>query len=202
MVKRGNVFEVWTAREFPANSLILAPECSEIKDKYWTQGRSAMTRNGSSHHPENKQIVLDGRLRSSPSEVRPCSVFFVVQRSMKTEECNLKMDYTSLEISAKVLGTKLILIINPSCLHTLTHPEINPVSGFQSYGFSRCARCVGEYVDCVAVLFSTGSHALWQEAAPRYCLRRCRHPSGCVKHCQHMVHLRVCSVFCVCCGFL
>jgi hypothetical protein len=72
--------------------------------------------------------------------------------------------------------------------HTHTHPEIKPVCGFQAYGISRCALCVGEYVVCVAVLFSTGSHALWQEAAPRYCLRRCRHPSGCLKHCKHMVH--------------
>ena len=139
MVKRGNVFEVWTARDFPANTLILAPECLEIKDKYWTQGRSAMTRNGSSHHPENKQIVLDGRLRSSPSEVRPCSVFFVVSRSMQTEECNLNMDYTSLEISAKVLGTKRKLMYSLNCLHTQTHPEIKPACGSQSYGISRCA---------------------------------------------------------------
>ena len=67
------------------------PEAPEIKDRFWTQGKSVLCPGpgGEAYHPEGKQWVLDGRLRSGmpdPTaaktewEKKSGSIFFLVER--------------------------------------------------------------------------------------------------------------------------
>jgi hypothetical protein len=98
----GNSHEVFAARDFPAYTLMLAPDCTEFKDKYWTQNRSVLVKAAAALHPEKKHVVLDGRLRSVPTDARPMSLFFVVARSQDEAICNLHTDYVCTEIAVKI----------------------------------------------------------------------------------------------------
>ena len=102
LVKKDQTFEVYAHRDFQAYSLLLAPDCTEFKDKYWTQTRSVLVINGADLHPDHKHIVLDGRLRSVPCDSRPMALFFVVTRSKEPHECNMTVDYCATEISCKI----------------------------------------------------------------------------------------------------
>ena len=104
VVSRGSSVEIWTNRDFPAMSLVLAPECSEIKDKYWTAGRSVMAKNGSALHPGpgKKHVVLDGRLRGGVNQDRVFSPFFAVTRDSDAKKTNMITDYVKTTIGAEV----------------------------------------------------------------------------------------------------
>ena len=65
------------------------PETPEIKDRFWTQGKSVLCPGSTAIHPEGKHMVLDGRLRSGfpdPTaaktewEKKSGSIFFLVER--------------------------------------------------------------------------------------------------------------------------
>ena len=58
-------------------------------------------------HPQGKPIAIDGRLRSTPSENRYLSLFFLVSRCKASDEileANLKGEYPSISASVKVVG--------------------------------------------------------------------------------------------------
>ncbi len=76
-----NGCEVWANRSFKERTLVLAPDCTEWKDKYWTYGRSNVVKQTADLHPQGKCIGLDGRLRNNPTEARPFSLFFAVERN-------------------------------------------------------------------------------------------------------------------------
>jgi hypothetical protein len=99
--KRDGVVEVWTRRDFSRAELILAPETNEIKDRYWTAGRSVLCENGCDHHPSKKHIVLDGRMRAvpMPGASRPFSIFFCIQRG---EPHNLVLGMSCVTLDVKV----------------------------------------------------------------------------------------------------
>ena len=46
VVVRNNKTEVWTARDFPAHGIVLAPETTEWKDRLWCQGSSVLVKYG------------------------------------------------------------------------------------------------------------------------------------------------------------
>ena len=52
-------------------------------------------------HPQKLNIVMDGRLRSAPSDARPFSLFFAIPRIEKDEKstkANLTLEYSSLSV--------------------------------------------------------------------------------------------------------
>ena len=59
VVKRGKHIEVWTLKSWPVNKLIMVPFTTEIKDRYWTQNRSALVE--ASMLQKGKHLVMDGR---------------------------------------------------------------------------------------------------------------------------------------------
>ena len=61
IVKRDSSLEVWTSRNFTPYEIMLSPVTTNIKDAYYTLGRSVLTKDSSHHHPEHKHFVLDGR---------------------------------------------------------------------------------------------------------------------------------------------
>lgn len=107
---------VYTGRDFEANTLVLGPDTLEVKDRYYTQGRASYLRGGDSVHPKKKDLVLDGRLRSRVTGLRPVSLFFVVDRLASSDDghATMKIQYANIEVSAKItLPTKRKL----SCLY-------------------------------------------------------------------------------------
>ena len=60
VVQRANKdVEVWTLVAFKPQSLYFVPFTTEIKDRYWTMGRSSLA--DISSLPRGKNLVLDGR---------------------------------------------------------------------------------------------------------------------------------------------
>ena len=68
--------------------ILIWPEHPEIKDRFWTLGKTVICEGGHCAHPEGKHIVLDGRLRSALPEPgdkegvdkKPASLFFLLPR--------------------------------------------------------------------------------------------------------------------------
>jgi hypothetical protein len=128
IIKRTNSksehFELWTKRAFKANTLVLAPCSTEYKDRYWTQHRAALVGNSQAMHPtKNKNIIIDGRLRSVPSkEGRSFALFWVVERSAEAKDLNLSQSFVGVD-----LGCKLNLPGNAEvefCMSAATSPQI------------------------------------------------------------------------------
>ena len=105
-MKREGKMEVWAKKNFPAGGLIFLPDTTEYKDRYYTQTRSALLQNAES--VEGKRIVLDGRLRAAPTELRGFSLFFAIARSEDATETCLKEAYSEFEMSMQwsLPGTK------------------------------------------------------------------------------------------------
>ena len=103
---RDKKVEVWTNRAFKANELILGPDTTEIKDRYFTHNRSVRVPGSQNQLPQNKEkgmeakaLVLDGRLRSAPDKAkdRPFSLFFCVGKAALAKDAN--MDFTTTDLS-------------------------------------------------------------------------------------------------------
>jgi hypothetical protein len=90
------VHEIITRRSFEPNEIFFAPESSEVKDVFWTQGRSHVIRNTAGRHPENKHWIVDGRLRSNGNtDNKDISLFFACTRTSNPDEANLVVHYTN-----------------------------------------------------------------------------------------------------------
>ena len=101
-VENNTTYDVYAARKFAAKTLILAPDTLEVKDRYYTLGRCSYVRGGNGLHPQRKDIVLDGRLRSKISDLRPFSLFFLVRRATSDDKPNLVVDYAPVDISTNI----------------------------------------------------------------------------------------------------
>ena len=87
---------MWTKRAFKAGELRIFPDATEIKDRYWTVGRSAFCWRGEEKHPDRKPVVIDGRLRANP-DAQAVSIFFCVKRvDPEVETPNLVQSYAKL----------------------------------------------------------------------------------------------------------
>ena len=109
--------EVWTERDFKANELVLVPYAHEIKDRFWTKGRSAMMRMNSKSKAlkDNKTLAVDGCFRANfqdplppadgekPREPRCASLFFAVERTCSRSETNLVQSYCAVSLTAQVM---------------------------------------------------------------------------------------------------
>ena len=107
------VVEVWTTREFKPLELVLTPYTHEVKDRYWTKGRSNMLRTSNVPFLKGKTMALDGRWRgdfhkastetSEKQEKRRLgSLFFCVERTSSRSDCNLVVKFTSVSLQAEV----------------------------------------------------------------------------------------------------
>jgi len=109
IVKRDNVYEVWTNKAVEAGQLVLVPDTTEIKDRYWTASRSVLVGHSSSHHPAKKHMALDGVRRAIPNhDTRPFGVFWLVQRSKDEKEVNMFIGYANvkMDVSIDLPGSK------------------------------------------------------------------------------------------------
>ena len=73
----------------PKGKLTVIPYTSEVKDRYWTYGRSAAVAVGGLH----KMLALDGRMYSKPAkdkeEDKYFSIYWAIQRTTEKKEANL-----------------------------------------------------------------------------------------------------------------
>jgi len=53
-------------------------------------------------HPQQANLVLDGRLRALPCETRPFSLFFAITRSDDRDKANMTLSYTSVKQTLQV----------------------------------------------------------------------------------------------------
>ena len=109
IINRDNKFEVWTAKAFKAGSLMISPLSSEIKDRFWTQGRASLVDNSAALNRDGqKSFVIDGRLRASPPSAdtavpgRSFSLFWVIERLTDEKECNMTSQVTSANLNFTV----------------------------------------------------------------------------------------------------
>ena len=108
---RNKKLEVWTARPFKANELVLCP-CGTLRDKYWTTIRSTLIENGSSLHPEGKHLVIDGRYLSPISldeKDKRFALFWAVTRVDPKAKAS---DKTAINMKLEVLPTQMTLSID------------------------------------------------------------------------------------------
>ena len=94
--------EVWTKRAFEPGEFVVGPYTCEWKDRNWTYHRAALVKQSQQLHPNKQLLVLDGRLKSRPSEARPGSIFFMLTRSTEATNCNLKMAWATAHQEIKV----------------------------------------------------------------------------------------------------
>ena len=101
--KRGEEYEVWTLVDFAPGELVFGPETNEWKDTHWSQKASALLRFDTTLHPERKQLVLDGRLRVTPTaDGRSFSILFVVTRVENEKETNMQFQYIDVQSTATI----------------------------------------------------------------------------------------------------
>ena len=72
------------------------------EDCYWSVGKSHLTKNTAEAHPDKKAVVLDGRLRSTISETRNASLFYLVTRTNVKEDANMICAFSEIEVTAKL----------------------------------------------------------------------------------------------------
>ena len=101
-------------REFKPLELVLTPYTHEVKDRYWTKGRSNMLRTSNVPFLKGKTMALDGRwrgeLHQASTETEACkhekrrlgSLFFCVERTSSRSETNLVVKFTSVSLQAEV----------------------------------------------------------------------------------------------------
>ena len=96
------------------------PEAPEIKDRYWTLGRSVLCPWGSAAAPgTGKHLVLDGRLRSAmpdpagsveDREKKSASLFFLVARWKPPDPAEAPPDFVNLAMCRVAPTSSLALV--------------------------------------------------------------------------------------------
>ena len=103
IVRREKEVEVWTLVPFAKNKLILVPYATEIKDKYWTYGKSIGV------HIQGlapKNLALDGRLFNKPPSKEESDkafrMFWALQRTTEKKSANLTLQMVDVTIQVSV----------------------------------------------------------------------------------------------------
>ena len=138
--------EVWAKRKFDPHTLMIAPCTTEIKDSYWTKGRSVMV-----HLPktldkllQGEHLALDGRRRNKFLEAKEANlgevekdethgdIFFAIERTLDESKANLVLAYVEMPLQSSLTlpnGKKLRISLESSYLPDvplLTNPEEIP----------------------------------------------------------------------------
>ena len=133
VLKRGATVEVWTLRDFKKHEICFAPVTTNVRDSYWTVGRSVLLEGSTSLHPSKKHLVLDGRARSgmptpveADSGAATFSLFWSVERTDNPTDANLELKYPTLEVTAAVLlpGAKKAAAVDAGPAQTLVPPVL------------------------------------------------------------------------------
>ena len=101
------VIEIWTLQKFKKYTLVLTPYKCEIKERYWTLGRSVLIKN-EEMNKSKKHLALDGRLTSrvpdddGKDKDKTFNLFFAIERSEDKSKCNLKLKWTTTSITTDV----------------------------------------------------------------------------------------------------
>ena len=109
--RQGRKIEVWTLVPFKAGKLVLTPYTTEIKDRYWTMGRSTSLK--STSVPKGKNLAIDGRLYSKvpqgtgdkageAEQKASFSLYWAIERTQSKAEANLSLEYASVKIAMQV----------------------------------------------------------------------------------------------------
>jgi len=109
--------ELWTARAFEAEDLILGPLSSQLKDTHLMSAQHAVVglpRHGQGAHPKSISLALDGRMRTMiarkntvDDEDHKGILFFLVGRTSKVSDANLTFEQTHMEMTVGItLPTK------------------------------------------------------------------------------------------------
>ena len=109
--------ELWTARAFEAEDLILGPLSSQLKDTHLMTSQHAVVglpKHGPGAHPKHISLALDGR--TSTVIARKSTIddqdhkgllFFLVGRTPKASDANLMFEQTQMEMTVGItLPTK------------------------------------------------------------------------------------------------
>ena len=93
--------EIWTLRDFPARTLLLAPWSPEMKERGYTQHTSVHLKTKDGVLPWNRVLALDGRSRShlahedkernTPSSTG--GLFWAVDRTTDLDKANLFLEW-------------------------------------------------------------------------------------------------------------
>ena len=119
VITRNGTPELWTNKDFKKGDIKLVPMATEWRDRYWSQTASVQIANTDKLHPTKlKAMVIDSRLRGTPAEGKLISPFFLVTRSEDKEQVNMKIEYTSLDLSynLEINGKKRLTMVNASDL--------------------------------------------------------------------------------------
>ena len=96
------VTKVWARNDIKAKELVIFPDASEIKDRYWTVAKSTICHGAEEIHPQRKSLAIDGRLRGVPEDGKPYSIFFVIERVPEEKEPNLVQCYAEVKMHLKI----------------------------------------------------------------------------------------------------
>ena len=113
VVRRGNKVEVWTLVPFKKNKLVIVPFSTEIKDRYWTLGRSVLVPCAELKQM-SKTLAIDGRLigklpAPESKEEKCLSMFWLVERTLQKEDANLHIEHVTTQVTVNMTtssGTK------------------------------------------------------------------------------------------------
>ena len=109
IVKQNNAYQLWTLVDFKAGSLVLVPETTELKPRFYTvgEGRSVVCKNVTDPSMDKRPFVMDGRARAAPHSKSSCALFWMVERTDENKKVNLvaKQAQTSIKTTV-VIGDK------------------------------------------------------------------------------------------------
>ena len=144
--KKDPSVEVWTKKAFDPHTLMLAPSTTEIKDCYWTKGRSVMVNlpKTVSKSLRGKTLALDGRRRNMFREAKEANlgdqakeethgdIFFAIERTTERTKANLFLSYVEMPLHSSLTlpnGKKVKISLDSSYLPDvplLTNPHKIP----------------------------------------------------------------------------
>jgi hypothetical protein len=103
IVKNEGKFQVWTLKDFKAGSLVLIPETTECKARFYTSGRSVICKNTADPLSDDKRpFVLDGRVRGVPNSKSSFSVFWLIERIDQVKDVNMSLIYSEISIKTHI----------------------------------------------------------------------------------------------------
>ena len=99
IVTRNGSYELWSKRDFAPRTLVLVPDSTEIKPRFWTANRGAVCKGSDKLLKEAKDrrpLVIDGRVRAVPEEGKAFAPFWLVQRKDGVK-ANMSIEYVALK---------------------------------------------------------------------------------------------------------
>ena len=136
IVMRESVLEVWTQRSFKAYEICFAPVSPQVKDCYWTLGRSVLFSQTATPHPSRKHLVLDGRTmaRTLDDPKRTFSPFWCIQRVTDKNEANLTLHFPTVRLKASVTlpGATTKCSVDTSDVESVVPPVLTNVAAVKA----------------------------------------------------------------------